>query len=203
MWRALTLAVMALLALAFGGSASAEPSASVPYKRDVIREGRALFGMTSPAAMFGAQIQTESGWRPNAHSIYAAGLAQFIPSTANYMARRYPLDLGSGNALDPQWSIRALVRYDYDLHQPISAVSDCDRWAFTLSAYNGGPGWIPRDRAMCSAHEGCDPAAWWGSVERYSSRSASNKAQNRAYPQRILLDYQPAYRQWGGFVTCS
>jgi soluble lytic murein transglycosylase-like protein len=125
------------------------PVASQPYARAVIREARALMGMSAPAAMFGAQIQTESAWRPNAHSIYAAGLAQFIPATARDMERRYPLELGQGGPLNPEWSIRALVMYDRDLYRPISAATDCDRWAFTLSAYNGGPGWIPRDRALC------------------------------------------------------
>jgi soluble lytic murein transglycosylase-like protein len=178
------------------------PVASRPYQRSVIREGRALFGMNAPSAMFGAQIQTESGWRPNAHSIYAAGLAQFIPSTAAYMARRYPLELGSGNALDPEWSIRALVRYDYDLFEPIRASTVCDRWAFTLSAYNGGPGWIPRDRAL-TIRMGSDPSKWWGNVELYTSRSASNAQQNREYPRRILIVTQPAYKSWGGFVSCG
>lgn len=205
MWRSSSRIVMGLLVLVAGFTLSyAAPPASRPYERSVIREGRVLFGLNAPIPMFGAQIQTESGWRPNAHSPYASGLAQFIPSTAAAMARRYPLQLGSGGPLNPEWSIRALVRYDYDLYQPIQAISDCDRWAFALSAYNGGPGWIPRDRALCNAHRGCKPAAWWGNTELYTSRSASNARQNREYPRRILIQYQPDYRSWnpGGFVSC-
>ena len=151
-------------------SAATLPAAALPYQRSVIREARALFGMNAPAAMFGAQIQTESGWRPNAHSVYATGLAQFIPSTAAAMARRYPLELGLSGPLNPEWSIRALVRYDRDLRQSIEARTDCDRWAFTLSAYNGGPGWISRDRGLCRQHRGCDEFSWWGNVDRFTSR---------------------------------
>ncbi len=197
-WLGVTAAFLCLLA----GSAMANaPSASLPYTRSVIREGRAVFGMASPNALFGAQIQTESNWRPSARSPYATGLAQFIPSTAAYMARKYPLELGEGNPLNPEWSIRALVRYYHDLYVPIRAATVCDRWAFTLSAYNGGPGWIPRDRVL-AVEAGADPSRWWGNVEYYSSRSASNKAQNRAYPRLILLVRQSLYSHWGGVIPC-
>lgn len=159
--------------------------------------------------MFGAQIETESAWRPNAHSAYASGLAQFIPSTAHYMALRYPLSLGDGGPLSPEWAIRALVLYDRDIYQgryvnAVPPATDCDRWAFTLSGYNGGEGWINRDRSMCRDQSPtCDPSRWWGNVEDYSGRSASNMRQNRAYPRLILLVRQEKYQSWGGMVACS
>lgn len=191
------------LAPAFAqASGPGPPARSLPYKRMLIREGRAVLGLTAPISMFAAQIQTESAWRPGAHSIYAAGLAQFIPSTADAMAEKYQ-ELADDDPLNPQWAIRALVRYDRDLYQPIRAISDCDRWAFTLSAYNGGPGWIARDRALCVRHGRCNPLGWWNNVERFTSRSKSNAQQNREYPRRILKLYQPAYRSWGGYVSCG
>ena len=177
------------------------PAAARPYQRMMLRESRVVFGITAPTALLGAQIQAESGWRPGAHSIYAAGLAQFIPATAEAMSRKYP-ELGGAEPLNPQWAIRAQSRYMRDLYRPIAAASECDRWAFTLSAYNGGPGWIPRDRALCSQHPGCDTGRWYGNVERYTSRSAANAQQNREYPKRIELQYQPSYRSWGGVIAC-
>lgn len=180
------------------------PLPARPFQRSMLRESRAVWGMTAPTAVFGAQIQTESAWHPNAHSPYAAGLAQFIPATAQAMAKQHPETLGSADPLNPQWAIRALVQYDRDLFLAVhEAPEPCDRWAFTLSAYNGGPGWIPRDRRLCDGHEGCDTAKWFGNVEKYTGRSASNARENREYPRRILKQYQPNYRSWGGFIKCG
>lgn len=183
------------------------PAAARPYQRTMLRESRAVWGMSAPIAIFGAQIQTESAWRPGAHSIYASGLAQFIPSTAEAMSRKYP-ELGGAAPLNPNWAIRGLVRYDRDIYRghfvnAVAPASECDRWAFALSGYNGGEGWIARDRALCRARPGCDPSRWWGHVERFTSRSASNAAQNREYPKRIELQFQSSYRSWGGLVRCQ
>jgi soluble lytic murein transglycosylase-like protein len=173
----------------------------------MIRESRAVWGIAAPVSLFGAQIQTESAWRPSAHSIYAAGLSQFIPSTAAAMSRKYP-ELGDAEPLNPQWAIRALVRYNHDIYtgrfvNAVQPATDCDKWAFALSGYNGGEGWIPRDRALCRQEPDCDASRWYGHVEHYTGRSAANARQNREYPRRIELQYQPAYRSWGGFVQCS
>lgn len=184
------------------------PAPARPYQRTMIRESRAVWGITAPTALFGAQIQTESAWRPGAHSIYAAGLSQFIPSTAEEMSQKYP-ELGDGGPLNPQWAIRALVRYDHDIYRgrfvnAVTPASECDKWAFVLSGYNGGEGWISRDRAQCQQHAGCDPSRWYGHVERYTTRSASNAQQNREYMKRIELQYQGLYRSWSpsGFIAC-
>lgn len=185
------------------------PAAAKPYERTVIREAHAGMGLNAPTAMFGAQIQTESGWRPNAHSIYASGLAQFIPGTAREMAQRYPLSLGQGGPLNPEWAIRALVFYDRDIYRgryvnAVKLATPCDGWAFALSGYNGGEGWISRDRSMCVARDPqCIPGQWWNHVEAYSARSQANFRQNRAYPRLILLVRQATYRNWGGMVNCD
>lgn len=185
------------------------PLPARPYQRTMIRESRAVWGITAPTALFGAQIQTESAWRPGAHSIYAAGLSQFIPSTADMMERKYP-ELGNDGPLNPQWAIRALVRYDHDIYRgrfvnAVPPASECDKWGFVLSGYNGGEGWISRDRAQCEQRAGCDPSRWYGHVERYTTRSASNAQQNREYMKRIELQYQPLYRSWApsGFIMCK
>ncbi len=49
--------------------------------------------------------------------------------------------LSSREPFNPAWAIRALVSYDRWLWQRVSAASDCERMAMTLSGYNVGLGW--------------------------------------------------------------
>ncbi|HFH4259005.1 TPA: lytic transglycosylase domain-containing protein, partial [Pseudomonas aeruginosa] len=68
------------------------------------------------------------------------------------------------------------------------------------SAYNGGQGWVNRDRRLASA-SGADQLAWFDSVERFNAgRSAANFRENRNYPRLILLRYERIYLQWGDGV---
>ncbi|MDY0063217.1 MAG: transglycosylase SLT domain-containing protein [Myxococcota bacterium] len=153
---------------------------------------------------FAAQLQAESSWRPTASSGVADGLAQFIPGTAAWISRAYP-ELGPPAPFSPRWALRALVIYDRHLFQAITdTATDCDRWAMVLVAYNGGPGWLVRDRRL-AASRGADPARWWGSTELHSWRAKWAFTANRAYPKRILLQLEPAYREagWGGQAVCD
>ncbi|HEY4294531.1 transglycosylase SLT domain-containing protein [Luteibacter sp.] len=200
-----------LVAIAIGlGALNAAHATSIPspaaeaWQRTVQREAHAVWGINAPVSAFGAQIEQESAWRSNARSPYAAGLAQFTTDTATDMARWYP-ELGPSDPYDPRWAIRALVRYDYRLYSGITgARGDCDHWAMTLSAYNGGAGWLNRDRALCSHVSGCDPSRWWGHVDRQTQRASWARAENRAYPSRILLTLQSPYAAagWAGQAVC-
>ena len=176
--------------------AKAEPKASLPYKRDVIRED-------APVAVFAGQIEQESAWREKVCSPFACGLAQFTPATAEWISGAYPKDLSDGDPFNPQWAIRALVRYDRHLYDSaLPSALECDRFAFTLSGYNGGAGWVVRDRRLCRSAAGCDPSRWFGHVEKYSGRAAWAMKENRGYPKRILYDRQFHYEQWGRTITC-
>ena len=85
------------------------------------------------------------------------------------------------------------MTYDRYLYDRIRARDDCERMAMTLSAYNGGLGWISRDQKRASS-SGLDPLIWWGSVETVNAgRSAANWRENRAYPDRIIHHHQPTY----------
>nr|WP_306423997.1 hypothetical protein [Achromobacter xylosoxidans] len=91
------------------------------------------------------------------------------------------------------------MTYDRYLYDRIRARDDCERMAMTLSAYNGGLGWISRDQKRASG-SGLDPLIWWGSVETVNAgRSAANWRENRAYPDRIIHHHQPTYvaASWG------
>ena len=72
----------------------------------------------------------------------------------------------------------------------------------TLSAYNGGLGWLQRDQRL-TAQRGSNPAYWWGSVERYSRRAKWAIKENRGYPRAIIYTHQPHYLGWGGVRVCA
>jgi soluble lytic murein transglycosylase-like protein len=181
-----------------------EPAAARQYQRALTREARALWGLDAPIAVMAGQIHQESAWNADAKSAYAGGLAQFTPATADWISGAYPKDLGERQPFNPAWAIRALVRYDFDLYGKQGIVPNaCDRWAFALSGYNGGPGWIARDRKRCISSSGCDPKLWFGHVELHSPRSAAAFKENREYPKRILTRHQAIYARWGGTIACS
>ena len=168
------------------------------------REASATFGLDAPIARFAAQLHQESGWRADARSPYAQGLAQFTPATAEWIAVAYPA-LRPADPWDPLWSIRAQVTYMGHLWLAVNeAATECDRWAFALAAYNGGLGWVVRDRRL-TAVLGGDASRWWGHTEQNSNRAAWAKKENRGYPRRILLRLEPAYISagWAGTAVCS
>lgn len=204
----LDLTVAALLALAVLAQPARAASVVIPetsalYRHALQREAAAQFGLNAPVARFAAQIHQESAWRPSAKSPFAQGLAQFTPATATWIAQVYP-SLRPADPWDPLWSLRAQVIYMHHLWEGIKdTATECDRWAFALSAYNGGPGWVARDRRLASA-QGADASRWFWNTELHTKRAAWAFKENRAYPRRILLRLEPAYIQagWPGSAAC-
>lgn len=171
------------------------------FRRDITREARLVWGINAPLPLFAAQLTQESGFRPNARSRFANGLAQFTPATEKWIKQQYPKSLRHGNAFDPQWSIRAMVRYDQWLYARVKAVNSCHRWAFVLAGYNGGLGWIQRDKRLAKRH-GKNPLRWFGHVEKHSPRAKWAFKENRDYPRKIIYRHQKHYRHWGGKLVC-
>lgn len=195
--------VLAFMLALIAGSALAEPEAAKPFKRTLIREVQMEYGLGGPVALMAAQIEQESGWRPSVCSSYACGLSQFTPATEDWIKTAYPKKLNSDGVFNPGWAIRAMVIYDRHIYHRIdNSATDCDRWAFTLSAYNGGPGWVNRDRAKCSNTKGCDPGRWVNHVALHSNRAAWAFKENRAYPKKIFAK-QVNYEAWGRGVECA
>ena len=195
-----------LLGLAGAPAHAAEtkiPRAALQYRGQLIREARAVWGMNAPVSVFAAQIHTESWWRNNTvSSVGAQGLAQFMPETANWLPSVAP-ETGTPAPFDPRWSLRACVTYDrwlWDRLSPrrASSLTACDRMAFTLSAYNGGLGWVGRDRTL-AARTGRDPDRWFGNVaEVNAGRNKSAIKENRRYVT-LIFQRQSAYiaAGWG------
>ncbi|MBU1229549.1 MAG: transglycosylase SLT domain-containing protein [Proteobacteria bacterium] len=199
--------ILAVIVLAYVlGFCTCAHAASIPpqaerYRPTLVRSARFVFGMSAPVAVLAAQVHQESAWNPHAHSAYASGLAQFTPATVDTMRSAYAPELGglsrAAAPLDPRWALLALCRYDARLLSMFTGATPADRWAFALAAYNGGPGWIIRDRALARA-QGLDHQAWFGQVEAVNAgRAPQFFRENRDYPRRILLRHQALYRPWG------
>lgn len=181
------------------------PHDAMRYRDDLVRQSRLVFGLDAPVALLAAQVHAESSWNPRAISPAGAeGLAQFMPATASWIPT---LDsaLASKATFTPAWSLRAMARYNHWLYGRLRADTDCDRWAMVLSAYNGGLGWVLRDKQAALDAED-SPWRWWGNVENHNAgRSAAAFSENRRYPRRILLGLSPLYRAagWGQGVCCG
>lgn len=205
LWLALMLAAtLGLIGQACAASAAAVrvPTASAAYRLQVERAAAEYFGLSASPARLAAQLHQESGWRDDAQSEYAMGLAQFTPATAQWLPEVCP-EIGEFDPWDAAQSIRAAACYDAWLLQQMTGASACDRWAFALSAYNGGAGWVRKDRRRASAL-GADQHRWFGHVEAHSTRAPWAFAENRAYVRRILLLLEPAYLAagWPGEAVC-
>lgn len=170
------------------------PAPAARYHRDLQKAAVSVWGLRAPVALFGAQIEKESTWKERARSYAgAAGLAQFMPGTANWISRLYRDRLGRAAPHSPGWAFMALALYNQRLYNQFPAATLCDRWAFTLAAYNGGDGGLRRDIAICRRASSCDASRWWGNVERYTWRGSRAKRENRGYPPQILRVLKPRY----------
>ena len=216
------LASGALLILAL--CASPAKGAGIPaqanrHKATLIKCARLELGMQAPIALIAAQIHQESAWRESAVSPAGAqGLAQFMPATAKWLPDVAPalrpggdpslapvLDATPVNKLPfaPAWALRAVCAYNRYLYSQITgAANEAEHWAFTLRGYNGGPGWINKDRRKAKSL-GLDPGINFGVVDTVNSgRSPANFAENTQYPRRIF-SLAPRYvaAGWGRTVT--
>lgn len=179
------------------------PRAAAQHKATLTRAAHAYWGLNAPVSVFAAQIHTESWWRNDTVShVGAQGLAQFMPATAAWLPTVMP-ETGKPAPFNPGWSIKALCAYDRWLWERVGAWSDFERMAFTLSAYNGGHGWVLRDKAK-ARKLGKDDRRWFNHVENVNSgRSRAAFAENRQYPRRILQERQQVYAKagWGPGIT--
>lgn len=209
--RAMLLAFVALAAwLAIPAQAAERiPAAANAYRGILVREARHAWGLNANVALFAAQIHQESAWNKDAQShVGARGLTQFMPATAADMNRLHRNDLGELEIYSPLWAIRAMVLYDKAIWNGIrprtsEAIDACSRYAMMLSGYNGGSGWVERDRTL-TAKKGGNPDVWFGNVESNSTRAKWAFKENRGYPKRIIYRNLPIYLRngWAGEQPC-
>lgn len=177
--------------------AKSPPHASLEWRSEIIRTAREIWGLNAPVADFAGQIHQESAWNSRALSpAGASGMAQFMPGTASWISKLYP-KLRDNTPYNPIWAIRALVQYDRKLWDSTKAKDNCQRMAFTLSAYNGGQGWVNKDKKLATS-KGLDSFVWFEHVEQVNAgRSAANWRENRHYPKIILYQHASLYLLWG------
>lgn len=176
------------------------PAAAEQYRAAMTRSAYRIHGPSAPVAMLAGQIHQESAWQPQARSrVGAEGLAQFMPGTAADMAARFPADCAPANPFSPAWAFVCRDRYMAGLRRQLqsqgSGLSECARWVFALRAYNGGMGWVIRDRRKAST-AGADADDWIIVQGFNAGRSAANFRENVEYAPRILR-LQERYRGWG------
>ncbi len=178
----------------------APPPAAEQYRAAMTRSAYRIHGPAAPVSLLAGQIHQESAWKPLARSHAGAeGLAQFMPATAADMAARFPGDCAPANPFSPAWAFTCRDRYMASLLRQLSptggGLTECARWVFALRAYNGGMGWVIRDRRK-AAEAGVDPDNWIQVQQFNAGRSAANFRENTEYPVRILW-LQQRYASWG------
>lgn len=125
------------------------PQAAQQYRSALIRTAHAVWGMDAPVAVFAARVHQESSWRSDAVShVGAAGLAQFMPKTAEWISGT-DQQLAANQPFNPAWALRALVTYDKQLYsvcpQPIRTARP---HVVALRSYNGGLGHWQKEAAI-------------------------------------------------------
>lgn len=199
--------VLALLFVFIANWAVAQvPGTCAKFQWQLTREVQKALGPAAPVSVFSAQVMQESSCNPAARSkVGALGLTQFMPATASWVPDLNS-ELAPPNPLDPAWAIKAQVTFMKWLLRRNPGETQCDNYAFALSAYNGGEGWLRRDQAV-AASLGLNKLKWFGSVEASPDRRRhpSAIAENRGYPRRILLLLTPRFvaAGWGAGVDCG
>ena len=188
-WR--LAAIVTIILAIFHFHDSAAQSLGDPYRATITRESQMRFGIPAPVPVIAGQIQQESGWNPAAKSrTGAAGLMQFMPGTSAWAETVN--HWGVVDPTNPLWSIRAGVWYDRWLYDRIKANSECDRWHFALSSYNGGLGYVYKRQKLSA-----DPGSWAATGGINPGIHPSNQVENQTYSPRILLHHQPQFKSWG------
>ena len=204
LWLLRAVVFILLLGVAFFIGWNCAAFAAIParadqYRATLIRTAHYTWGLDAPIAVFAAQIHTESRWKTDAKSpVGAVGLAQFMPATARWMPE-IDKSLASPAPTNPGWAIRAMLRYNLWIWNQVQAANVFERMAFVLSSYNGGLGWVQKDKRMATS-KGFDPARWFANVATVNAgRSKPNWRENREYPRQILCTFQQEYVQagWG------
>lgn len=159
----------------------------------VLKEEHALIWPDSDIGIIGSQIAHESAWketatRKEASGVISYGVLQVLDVTYDELKKKNPLLLKGSPAtmLRARMGIRAGILYDKQMYGLVGfAENEKERYAFTLSAYNGGFGNLLRDRKLTEAN-GYNPNKWFGNTELFSKRSTQNLKINRRYVSGII-----------------
>lgn len=187
-----------LAGLALASAAQTIPPPAHTYRAALVRAAHSGWGLDAPVAALAAQVHQESGWNPAAVSrVGAAGMAQFMPATAQWWCDLQRLSAADCQPNNPTWALRALVGYDKWLYvRTPERYSAHDRLWVALRAYNGGLGHWQAEARVAQGNTRAAVDAACGQARRHISHCR----ENLGYPQRILTQLQPLYGAWGASV---
>jgi len=175
------------------------PRQALAYRDNFIRIWRFFFNLAETPTIGFSQVHQESRWDSTAHSAFASGLAQFTPATAADYSRLLPAEVRArcpskaGCPTSPNWALNALALYDFNLRKQITwAETDDDHWRLALAAYNGGLGWLVKERVKANG------SGRWADIADACMRKKEFCEENRNYPVVILEKWFPIYRKWLG-----
>lgn len=187
-------------------SVQAYAPACEKWKRLLTQHATYQIGLNAPTSLFGAMIYKESTCDPRARNRWsgAAGLGQFMPITRQHVGQLEKA-LRGFDPYDPNQSLLAIIVYYQWLDTQVPVPDPCANAAMILAAYNGGIGWLGRDRRTCGKLAGCDKNQWFGNVENHSSRGRRAFNENRNYVRTVALELQPRFHEygWGGPLLCG
>lgn len=161
--------------------------------------GLVLSYATNPSRTW-AQIEQESSCRARVKSWdNGIGLAQFTgKKNTEWIARTYCSDLGMPKPELAEWSVKCMDRYMLSFKN--KGLTICQGWRFDEAAYNGGQGWLNKEKKAASK-EGEDPRNYW-SVRTFcdtTGRSSKSCGWNREYTEHIDRR-QKKYTTYGGNI---
>ncbi|MEU1800554.1 lytic transglycosylase domain-containing protein [Streptomyces sp. NPDC019937] len=123
----------------------------IPDARRPIVEQAAKVCSPLSVPLLAAQIDAESGWRPDADSGHAQGISQFAPDTWKEWGRDGNGD-GKADVWEPRDAIPSQAHYMCHLYGVVERIPG-DRTRLALAAYNAGPGAVLRARGIPTIHE--------------------------------------------------
>lgn len=184
----LTLAIV----FAMANSTPAQiPAKALQHRTTLRAEVRRQWGLNMPydaIPVAAGTIHQESAWNPRAASLYAQGLTQFTPDTWRWVTSLDPSIGQLGDVWSPNAAIRAMAYYHRWLWQRVPGSTDEDRWAGTLSSYNGGLGWYQRDKKLANT------TTWFGGIElKNAGRAPAMFKENRTYVSNIWTRWRTMY----------
>lgn len=185
----MTLASWALMAQTI-------PSHAAQHKHELTKQARSVWGMSAPISTLAAQVMQESAFRADAVSWAGArGMTQFMPATAQALARQYP-ELQPVNEFSTAWAFKAQSYLMRDLVRQYrdEARDTCSAWCYATTAYNGGPRHTNRRIEMSERPGHCFHTSRINPGIRPSAQK-----ENEEYPVRILLVLEPRFvaAGWG------
>lgn len=215
------LIFLGLCSLAHGAE---PPAAAVPLLPVLHAEQVARWPSMPFPSTLGSQIEQEtcpglksrSCWNPRAElktsREYGFGLGQItITSRFDNLAVSRGLDPSLRDwkfedRFDPARQLRVIVLMDRGIFGRIKgAAGPAEQAQMMFAAYNGGEGGLSSDRRMCVQKPGCNPAAWFGHVERTSLKQRTVNAGygqsafdiNRGYVDNIWRVRRARYASLG------